>query len=624
MIIDELIAVLGYKLDDKGDLKKFDQSLKAIESRARAVGTAIRTMTLWAGAAVAGGFSLLGKGVIDTSAKFETYLTTLETIEGSAEKAKASLDWVQEFAKTTPFDIDQATSAFVKLKAYGIDPLKDNTLKVIGDTASGMGKDLMQAVEAWADAITGENERLKEFGVKAKKEGDNLTYSWVENGKDVSKTVKNNSKDILKFLNETMGKKFGGAMDRQSKTWAGMVSNLGDSWMGFQKLIGDSGFFDAIKAQLRGLLDNIDGWEKDGTLKTFAKTLSDMLTGVVTALSLVMGRIAQHVKFFRENLSTLLPYLKAAGVWLAALMMICRPLLTLWIGLAFALDDLLTYMQGGESVFGNFVTWLRSILPGSEEVKDSLMKLAAYVGGAFVAAFLLAPKAIALGFGKAIIAALALFLTPAGWAVLIAGIGAALVAYFWQDLQAAWPAFKANVESLWQGIKDAVVNFDWVGTGVAIMTGIWNGMKSIGESIKGWFASLVPEWAKGMVGAGGSGPTGSYSPPGAPPDPSRPSAPNFTPPTKPQGTPGPPTPSSEALKNLQGNLDKLGSAKTAPVVSNDHSQDNRQYPITVTAPVTVHVQQAAEAGSNVGAAIGAEISKAIKLQPSRMQTSPAQ
>jgi hypothetical protein len=37
-----------------------------------------------------------------------------------------------------------------------------------------MGKDMMQMIEAVADASTGEFERLKEFGIKASKQGDQV------------------------------------------------------------------------------------------------------------------------------------------------------------------------------------------------------------------------------------------------------------------------------------------------------------------------------------------------------------------------------------------------------------------------------------------------------------------
>jgi diaminopimelate decarboxylase len=66
----------------------------------------------------------------------------------------------------TPFGLAQATQGFVKMKALGLDPTRA-ALTSFGNTASAMGKDLNQMIEAVADASTGEFERLKEFGIKA-------------------------------------------------------------------------------------------------------------------------------------------------------------------------------------------------------------------------------------------------------------------------------------------------------------------------------------------------------------------------------------------------------------------------------------------------------------------------
>lgn len=117
-----------------------------------------------AGGVVAAGAGVFAKGVMDTASEFERYETILTTLEGSAEKAKKSMAWISDFAARTPYEMNEVTDSFVKLKAYGLDPLKDGLLNSLGDTAAAMGKPVMQVVEAIADAVTGENERLKEFG----------------------------------------------------------------------------------------------------------------------------------------------------------------------------------------------------------------------------------------------------------------------------------------------------------------------------------------------------------------------------------------------------------------------------------------------------------------------------
>lgn len=120
----------------------------------------------WAGAATvgAGGFAIFD--LFKTAAQFEQYQIMLENMEGSAGAAKKSFDWVKSFAQTTPYELADVMESFVRLKAYGIDPM-DGSLRAMGDAAAGMSKPLMAAVEAVADAMQGENERLKEFGITA-------------------------------------------------------------------------------------------------------------------------------------------------------------------------------------------------------------------------------------------------------------------------------------------------------------------------------------------------------------------------------------------------------------------------------------------------------------------------
>jgi hypothetical protein len=215
----------------------------------------------------------IAKNMLDVTAAFEKSLTVLKTVEGSAEKAGQSFAWIQDFAQKTPFELQQVTDAFVRLRAYGIDPIRGDTLRILGDTASAMGKDVMDAVEAIADATTGENERLKEFGIKAAKEGAKTTYTWTDRtGKQMKKTIDGNNRALIQStLLAIWNSKYKGAMDEQSKTWNGMVSNLKDTWARFAYDVMQSGPFEELKKQLGGLLDQFVVFAKDGTLKRWAE-----------------------------------------------------------------------------------------------------------------------------------------------------------------------------------------------------------------------------------------------------------------------------------------------------------------------------------------------------------------
>ena len=133
--------------------------------------------------------------------------------------------WLKDFAKETPFGLAQVTQGFVKMKALGLDPTRA-ALTSFGNTASAMGKDLNQMIEAVADASTGEFERLKEFGIKAKKEGDNVSLTF----QGVTTTIKNSAAEITQYLEDIGNTSFGGAMEERAKTLDGTIAALGDTW----------------------------------------------------------------------------------------------------------------------------------------------------------------------------------------------------------------------------------------------------------------------------------------------------------------------------------------------------------------------------------------------------------
>lgn len=224
-----------------------------------------------------------------TSAMFEKYETTLKSITGSSIKAKESMEWIQDFTATTPFQLEQVTEGFVKMKSYGLDPT-DGTLRTLGDTASAMGKDIVQAVEAMADAVTGENERLKEFGVKASKSGDTIAYSWADSSGKARNIVIDNNKDVIQStLNAIFNEKYVGAMDEQSKTWNGMMSNLSDKWTLFKKDIMDEGLFTYFKAILGVIGDTLGNAFSDA--KNGAKAFSDGVIGGIESIIIGAGNM---------------------------------------------------------------------------------------------------------------------------------------------------------------------------------------------------------------------------------------------------------------------------------------------------------------------------------------------
>ena len=256
------------------------------------------------------GFVSLTKSILKTGGAFEDYKATLKVVLGSQEKANKAFEWLNKFAKTTPFEIDNLTSAFIKLAAYGIDGTK--VMRTLGDTAAAMGKDINMAVEALADAQTGEFERLKEFGIKAiqisksnaKKLGATLSDVGMtalaftdKMGKESFKIIdRNNRAMITSTLSAIWNEKYTGAMAERSKTMNGMLSNLGDAWTNFKALVADK-LLPIVKDGLQGVLDKINEWGDNGVLFGWANMLGQVMGG---AIEWIKGLGSAFVGSFKE------------------------------------------------------------------------------------------------------------------------------------------------------------------------------------------------------------------------------------------------------------------------------------------------------------------------------------
>ena len=273
--IAELLVKIGVDSKDAekaiknlGD--KFDEAEKDTKRLSKSLGK-LSDITKKAIIGIGATITALGVGVLKTGATFEKLEAQLKTATGSAEGAREAMSFVREFAKNTPFQVEQITGAFIKLKNLGLEP-SERALTSYGDTASAMGKDLDQLIEAVADATTGEFERLKEFGIKTKSEGDRVSFTF----RGVTTTVGKNAKEIQEFLIGLGETKFAGAMSEQMGTLNGVISNAQDALASFFLEVANLGPLEEFKGLIRDIQEAA-GDKSGGLAKTLAKILTDAI-----------------------------------------------------------------------------------------------------------------------------------------------------------------------------------------------------------------------------------------------------------------------------------------------------------------------------------------------------------
>jgi len=195
---------------------------------------------------------------LKAAADMESMNIALQTsFQGNQKEARAAFDAINKFASATPYGLEEVMTGFIKLKNMGLDPSQE-ALTAYGNTASAMGKSLNDMVEAVADAATGEFERLKEFGIKAKSEGENVTFMF----QGVKTTVGKNSKEIEQYLKFVGNVKFAGGIEAQSKSVKGMLSTLRDGVVMTASKIGTT-LLPRLKElfnQVSPVIDRISAW----------------------------------------------------------------------------------------------------------------------------------------------------------------------------------------------------------------------------------------------------------------------------------------------------------------------------------------------------------------------------
>lgn len=259
---------------------------------------------------LAAGFTL--KTAIEGAGNIEQYRNTLETVLKDSNKARKKLAWASRFANKTPFETEEVVGGMTKLQSYGIEGdriLKTTNrtyLEMIGDMASGMGKSFDQAIEAVADARTGELERLKEFGITK----NMIAEFGKSKGLEIfnSKGQINDLELFNKTLFEMMDSRFGGAMEKQAKTFKGGLSTIsGAAKSALSTLAGVNEFGDIVENSPFQILrdkviipfaNTLVKLQEDGTFTKWAENLSNIFGEIIN----IGGKVIDFIVKWKEVL----------------------------------------------------------------------------------------------------------------------------------------------------------------------------------------------------------------------------------------------------------------------------------------------------------------------------------
>ena len=175
----------------------------------------------------------LGGGIVNfikdlATAGFEIEKTqlSLENLFGSAEMGKGVMQDLMQLATKMPGSVLDLLPAYRQLVLLGLSPSKDE-MYALGEISTLTGKKITDTAMAIQMAGGGTYKRLRSMGIEVKKNGDQLTMTYL----GVSKTIGTSKKAIYDYMVE-LGKMPGvqGAMAKQMDTLAGQTQNTADQF----------------------------------------------------------------------------------------------------------------------------------------------------------------------------------------------------------------------------------------------------------------------------------------------------------------------------------------------------------------------------------------------------------
>lgn len=302
-VLEELVSKIRFVVDGRG-LKQTRDELGRFQGKAKdtsnVLGALRRSMIeAFAGRAALQGLAGLVRFVVHTNVEFQRLSASLKTVTGSAQAADTAFAAIKKFARETPYSVQEVTTAFVRLKALGLDASEDS-LRSYGNTASAMGKNILEFIEAVADASTFEFERLKEFGIKASQAGDKVTFTF----QGQQTTVQKSAEAVERYLKQIGDKQFAGAMEEQMKTLGGAFANLNDAIEQFAVDIGEAGLAEAIRTI------SLDLAEMAGSGSSVAKMIG---TKLGKGLSMLWAKLKELAPAFADLLDHLPQILDVFG-----------------------------------------------------------------------------------------------------------------------------------------------------------------------------------------------------------------------------------------------------------------------------------------------------------------------
>ena len=267
--------------------EQFRKSMRqSFDHAAAAAKNAVNWTMRWgtvAGAAAAGGVTLLIRKGIQLNSQMQQFRLTLETVYRSRAQANDMLKWVERFAEKSPFNVESLVDASVHLESVGLNAKR--YLPTIGNLASAFGgtraevDQLIRSLTLLNSGAPGMAMRtLFKFGISY----DDFRRQGISVGS--RNQLGGTSQERLQAFENIVNSRFPNLMAKQATTFQGVMSNIQDIYHRVLRQTTEP-LFESVTQKVHQLYEWLQRLSDDGTLAEWSGRIGMSLKGAFGSLA---------------------------------------------------------------------------------------------------------------------------------------------------------------------------------------------------------------------------------------------------------------------------------------------------------------------------------------------------
>ncbi|OCP21895.1 MULTISPECIES: tape measure protein [unclassified Ensifer] len=263
--------------------------------------------------------------VIRTNAEFERLTHMLRSMSSAADPVTDAADQVKylvDMAREAPFQLDNLTASFTKLKATGTDPMKGSLQSLVdgvsafGGNGEALERTILGISQASGKGVIQMEEMRQQISESMPQAMGLMAASMgvsIATLVDHIATGRMAAKPSLEAFYQELDRSFGGSAVRMMQTFSGQLSRAKTELQQFARIIGDvdlktgdaneGGFFHTVAEQLRDFNDLLASSGGQVFAKEVGQTLSSIARGLQWAVEkaiefrAAIGNLAEFAAF---------------------------------------------------------------------------------------------------------------------------------------------------------------------------------------------------------------------------------------------------------------------------------------------------------------------------------------